>query len=242
VQNNYLWDDEEGGSKTLAGSSIVGFINETTYVPGGGQSSSPYAFVSKLNDDPTVRNDAISFYRDNPLCEKAVNNALKGSNTLNKIIDGATFVDVTKDARAAALDVITQITGRPLSVVQQGKRVYSYESLGQNLQTTIGITSRVSPVAYFGQNYASKSLSFRRLAAGHEVLHLALGMGHVRLARQLGVKFQMALDNSGAVDIGSTELSASAAINRWLKKGCNPLRSSALEDFVFGSDPVDDEP
>jgi hypothetical protein len=37
VQNNYLWDDEEGGSKTLAGSSIVGFINETTYVPGGGQ-------------------------------------------------------------------------------------------------------------------------------------------------------------------------------------------------------------
>jgi YD repeat-containing protein len=35
VQNNYLWDDEEGGSKTLAGSSIVGFINETTYVPGG---------------------------------------------------------------------------------------------------------------------------------------------------------------------------------------------------------------
>jgi hypothetical protein len=72
VQNNYLWDDEEGTSRTLAGSSIVGFINETAYVPGGGQGGKETfeQFIQKTID--TTVTDTLTILDSSEKCREAI--------------------------------------------------------------------------------------------------------------------------------------------------------------------------
>jgi hypothetical protein len=132
VQNNYLWDDEEGGSKTLAGSSIVGFINETTYVPGGGQSgqNSSEPPVRKLD-----RNSALEHFTGGTGAPIRI--SFGDVNTNNVRADE--FKQVQDDLKKGCSDRSTAIDAR-LAFATTGEEAYYLGSITLRLQGTLSVS------------------------------------------------------------------------------------------------------